>query len=185
VVGRGTTCHHRSVVDRHRGQHPDQGRKGVHQRGLVIMVPILSKQRNRGIIIVLCHDMSRARKSTCKWGDLSSRMSSRDPVIRIFDLGPSRGVTMLPRWHVGNGFRHFGQFRMFNGSGGGEPRKSKRADLSSRMSSRDPVIRIFDLGPSRGVTMLPIGSATAVFGRLAWFQPEPGARGAVTMHFPT
>ena len=34
------------------------------------------------------------------------------------------------------------------------------------MSSRDPVIRIFDLGPtSRGVRMLPAGSATAVFGR--------------------
>jgi hypothetical protein len=29
-VGMGTTCHHRSVVDRHRGQHPDQVRKGVH-----------------------------------------------------------------------------------------------------------------------------------------------------------
>jgi hypothetical protein len=144
-------------------------------RGLVIMVPIISKQRNRGLITVLCHDMSRARKS--KRGDLSPRMSYRDPVSRIFDLGPSRGVTMLPRWHVGSGFRHFGQFR-------GKPRKSKRADLSSRMSSRDPVIRIFDLGPSRGVSMLPIG-ATAVFGRLAWFQPEPGACGAVALHFPT
>jgi hypothetical protein len=78
------------------------------RRGLVIMVSIISKQRNRGLITVLCHDMSRARKS-------------------------------------------------------------KRGDLSSRMSSRDPVIWIFDLGPSRGVTMLPICSATAVFGRLAWF----------------
>jgi len=37
--------------------------------------------------------------------------------------------------------------------------------LSRRMSSRDPVIRIFDLGPSRGVRMLPAGNATAVFGR--------------------
>jgi hypothetical protein len=26
-----TTCHHRSVVARDRGQHPDQVRKGVHQ----------------------------------------------------------------------------------------------------------------------------------------------------------
>ena len=33
VVGSGTTCHHRSVVDRHRGQHPDQRHKDVH-RGL-------------------------------------------------------------------------------------------------------------------------------------------------------
>ena len=31
AVGMGTTCHHRSVVDRHRSQHPDQVRKGVHQ----------------------------------------------------------------------------------------------------------------------------------------------------------
>ena len=31
VVGSGTTCHHHSVVDRHRSQHPDQVRKGVHQ----------------------------------------------------------------------------------------------------------------------------------------------------------
>ena len=31
VVGSATTCHHRSVVDRHRSQHPDQVRKGVHQ----------------------------------------------------------------------------------------------------------------------------------------------------------
>ena len=32
VVGMGTTCHHRSVVDRHRSQHPDRGQKAVHQR---------------------------------------------------------------------------------------------------------------------------------------------------------
>jgi hypothetical protein len=32
AVGMGTTCHHRSVVDRHRSQHPDRGHKGVHQR---------------------------------------------------------------------------------------------------------------------------------------------------------
>ena len=31
AVGRGTTCHHRSVVDRHRSQHPDRGQKAVHQ----------------------------------------------------------------------------------------------------------------------------------------------------------
>ena len=31
AVGNATTCHHRSVVDRHRSQHPDQVRKGVHQ----------------------------------------------------------------------------------------------------------------------------------------------------------
>ena len=31
AVGMGTTCHYRSVVDRHRSQHPDQVRKGVHQ----------------------------------------------------------------------------------------------------------------------------------------------------------
>jgi hypothetical protein len=31
AVGRGTICRHRSVVDRHRGQPPDQVRKGVHQ----------------------------------------------------------------------------------------------------------------------------------------------------------
>ena len=31
AVGMGTTCHHRSVVDRHRSQHPDQVQKAVHQ----------------------------------------------------------------------------------------------------------------------------------------------------------
>ena len=31
AVGTGTTCHHRSVVDPHRSQPPDQVRKGVHQ----------------------------------------------------------------------------------------------------------------------------------------------------------
>jgi hypothetical protein len=31
AVGNGTTCHHRSVVDRHRSQHPDQVQKAVHQ----------------------------------------------------------------------------------------------------------------------------------------------------------
>ena len=31
AVGMGTTCHHRSVVDRHRSQHPDRGHKAVHQ----------------------------------------------------------------------------------------------------------------------------------------------------------
>ena len=53
--------------------------------------------------------------------------------------------------------------------GGGEPRKSKWADLSRRMSSRDPMIRIFDLGPtcSCGVIMLPTGVATAIFDKLA------------------
>ena len=63
-------------------------------RGLVIIVPIISKKLNRGLITVLRHDMTKDRKS--KWADLSSRMSSRDPVVRIFDLGPSCGVMMLP-----------------------------------------------------------------------------------------
>ena len=31
AVGSATTCHHRSVADRHRGEHPDQVRKGMHQ----------------------------------------------------------------------------------------------------------------------------------------------------------
>jgi hypothetical protein len=32
VVGMATTCHHRSVVDRHRSQYPDQGRKAMHKQ---------------------------------------------------------------------------------------------------------------------------------------------------------
>ena len=37
AVGMGPICHHRSVVDRHRGQHPDQVpvRKGEHQALLI------------------------------------------------------------------------------------------------------------------------------------------------------
>ena len=31
ALGSATTCHHRSVVDRHRSQHPDRGQKAVHQ----------------------------------------------------------------------------------------------------------------------------------------------------------
>ena len=38
VVGSATTCHHRSVVDRHRSQHPDRGQKAVHQ-GLYAQTP--------------------------------------------------------------------------------------------------------------------------------------------------
>jgi hypothetical protein len=87
----------------------------LRRRGLVIMVPIISKQRNPGLITVLCHDMTKARKS--KWGNLSPRMSSRDPMIRIFDFRPPCVSRALPRWHVGSSFRHFGQFRRFDGSG--------------------------------------------------------------------
>ena len=81
----------------------------------VIIGPIISKQRNLGLITVLRHHMTKAPKS--KWRDLSSRMSSRDPVIRIFDFRPPGVSRALPRWHVGSGFRHFGQFRRINGWG--------------------------------------------------------------------
>ena len=64
------------------------------QRGVVIIVPIISKQRNLGLITVLRHHMTKAPKSNKV--ELSRRMSSRDLMIRIFDLGPSRGVRMLP-----------------------------------------------------------------------------------------
>jgi hypothetical protein len=88
---------------------------GAARRGLVIMVPIISKQRNRGLITVLCYDMTKSRKS--KWGDLSPRVFSRDPMIRIFYFRPPSVSRALPRWHVGSGFKHFGWFRRFNGSG--------------------------------------------------------------------
>jgi hypothetical protein len=63
-------------------------------QGLVIMVPIISGQRNRGLITVLCYDMTKARKS--KWGYLCPQMSSRDPVIRIFDFRPPSVSRALP-----------------------------------------------------------------------------------------
>jgi hypothetical protein len=59
---------------------------GLDLRAVIIDVPIIQKQQNSGRITVLCHDMTKARKS--KRGGLSSRMSSRDPVIRIFDFRP-------------------------------------------------------------------------------------------------
>ena len=79
------------------------------RRHVVIIVPIISKQRNLGLITVLRHHMMKALKSNKV--ELSSRMSSRDPVIRIFDFRPPGVSRALPRWHVGSGFRHFGQFR--------------------------------------------------------------------------
>ena len=84
-------------------------------RAVVIIGPIISKQRNLGLLTVLRHHMMKAPKS--KWRDLSSRMSSRDPVIRIFDFRPPSVSRALPRWPIGSGSRHFGQFRWFNGSG--------------------------------------------------------------------
>ena len=79
------------------------------QRGVVIEIPVIRKQRNPRLIIVLRHHMTKAPKS--KWRDLSRRMSSRDRMIRIFDFRPPSVSRALPRWHVGSGFRHFGQFR--------------------------------------------------------------------------
>ena len=38
AVGNATTCHHRSVVDRHRSQHPDRVHKDVHE-GLYAQTP--------------------------------------------------------------------------------------------------------------------------------------------------
>ena len=90
------------------------GLRGPVQRGVVIEIPVIRKQRNPRLIIVLRHHMTKAPKS--KWRDLSRRMSSRDRMIRIFDFRPPGVSRALPRWHVGSGFRRFGQFRSNNGS---------------------------------------------------------------------
>ena len=38
------------------------------------------------------------------------------------------------------------------------------------MSSRDLIIRIFDLGPSRGVMVLPVGIVAAFFLLIKWLK---------------
>ena len=90
-------------------------------------------------------------------------------MVWIFDFRPPGVSRALRGWPAGSGFMQICSLRGLTARGG-QPRKSKQGDSSSRMSSRDSMIRIFDLDPSRAVVALPVGVATACFFVTNWLK---------------